>query len=138
MNASIAWARDQLRQLFVWDTAEKQRINRAAAAMGYGLSPDAYARPFPGSPPTTVTIMQQTEAPRSGLLKKALIATALAVGAGGGGAAALLARKPEQAVTAPPPPPSQEPPAAGPQEYEIPWEIGPDGKLKWGEPRRVK
>lgn len=38
-----------LYDLFAHDAAEKMRVARAAMALGYGLDPNEYARPFPGS-----------------------------------------------------------------------------------------
>ncbi|MER3416746.1 MAG: hypothetical protein C4297_11120 [Gemmataceae bacterium] len=42
--------RHWLYDLFLFHSAEQDRIQRAVTALGYGLDPAEYARPFPGSP----------------------------------------------------------------------------------------
>lgn len=78
-------------QLFVWDVAEKQHINRAAIATGYGLPDAIYARPFPGSQGTSLNLtVQEKPAPPAAMrrpngLAKAALLTALTFSAGGAG-----------------------------------------------------
>lgn len=91
--AIVNWARDQMAQLFVWDHSEKQRIARAGFAQGYGLPDSIYARPFPGSTPSTASIVSQpAPAAPSGLstLAKLSIGAALI----GGPVGTYLAMKP--------------------------------------------
>lgn len=85
--------RDWTAQLFVWDQAEKQRIVRAADARGYGLPEDIYARPFPGSMGSSLSmIVKEPSKPvmqplrhGNGTLAKAALLTALTLGASGAG-----------------------------------------------------
>lgn len=119
-----------LQDLFVHDTAVKQEIGRAAAAIGYGLNPYQYSRPFPGS--TTVNISEQQppavqpapSAPRSGLTEKALLSALLL---GGGGLAGWLASHQGGAPALPVAPGTTISTPKG-VEWEIRWKMGPDGK----------
>lgn len=61
-QTSINDVKDWLRQLMVWDNAEKGHILRAGMAQNLGLDPAQYTRPFPGSP-STVTIMNTPTQP---------------------------------------------------------------------------
>lgn len=74
-----------LHNLWLHDTQQKMLQARAASALGFGLDPSNYARPFPGSS-TNITV-QET---RSGSVGKT--AGVLAAGLlGGGGMAAAAA-----------------------------------------------
>jgi hypothetical protein len=54
-EASKVSAKNWLRELFLWDTAQKQEVARAAMATGFGLNPQQYIKPFPGSNTSNVT-----------------------------------------------------------------------------------
>jgi hypothetical protein len=58
-NASIEDTKTLLRDVLVWDAAEKGHMLRANMAKQLGLSPDQYARPFPGS--STVIVMNNEQ-----------------------------------------------------------------------------
>lgn len=133
---SIEWARDQARQLWLWDTSEKQTIARAAMARGFGLDPLMFARGFPGSPPTQVTIVSQPQAdpippeprrPRSGIPPWARTAGLLLLVSMG---SLLLGR----VLTMPSPPAASvvSPPTGHVDdvELEVRWKLGDDGKWK--------
>jgi hypothetical protein len=55
---SVETLKEWCRQLFAFDAAQKQHILRAAAAKSYGLDPDKYTSPFPGSPQSYVVMVQ--------------------------------------------------------------------------------
>lgn len=112
--------REMLHDVFVHDFAEKAHIGRAAAAEGYGLKAETYARPFPGSSNTTV---YQT-APSSSPLGK------LAAAAVAGGALAWFAaqRQPD-----PPTPPAAPPPVAAPAPATADAAANARVRVFWGE-----
>lgn len=62
-DESRSRTRQWLFDLFVHDTAEKMRVARAAMALGYGLDPIEYARPFPGS--SVNIVMNETHSTNS-------------------------------------------------------------------------
>lgn len=99
---------------WVWDVAEQQRILRAATATGFGLDPQTYARPFPGTPPQqTFVAVEQNRNRLGGLATAALVAATGLGGVGLGGIAAsqvlnAVARNPAPAAT-----------SVEPAEYEV-------------------
>lgn len=121
-------ARDWFRQCLAWDFSEKQRLARAAMAVGMGFSPEQYARPFPGSAPNVTNISIGADAPPepkpappkppAGKLATAALLGATLLGGGGAGAAALYYATREKPA---------ETPAAKAQEWE--WRVG-DGPWK--------
>ena len=145
MNWSVETVRDWLRQACAWDFAERQNLQRAAASMAYGLSPEQYARPFPGSPGSSVVIMNQAipaepmtppvkvpvaEAPPKASLPLAAIPdaaggvskwaaagiAAAALALGGLGAVAVMGLMGSSTKT------------SQPQEWQIKWRVTSDGK----------
>ena len=128
MNVSVEKARDWLRQLFVWDHAEKQQIARAGQALGYGLDPDKFVRPFPGSPSnTTVNI---APAQRGGGLGKVLGVVALlgTFGLAGTLGMAVLDKLKSGEQNRSPAPVQPKAVEQQPHEWEVRWKLGPDGK----------
>lgn len=51
-----AYNRNVLQQIVMDDVAQKMQMGRAAIAMGNGLDPNTYVRPFPVSSNTTINI----------------------------------------------------------------------------------
>lgn len=54
---TLEQTKSHLQDLFLHDVAVKQEIGRVAVAQGYGLNPEQFRRPFPGST-QNITIMQ--------------------------------------------------------------------------------
>lgn len=110
-----------LHDLFVHDTSVKQEIGRAATAAGYGLDPQQFARPFPGST-TTVTIAPLTPSQTTNAGKWLAAALLLALAGSGFGLWALA--KPGVSL----PLSSSGGIEGASQEIEIRWKVV-DGKL---------
>ncbi len=131
--------------LLIHNHNQQTAMMRAAAAQAQGLDPAVYGVPLPGSNVTTTT-----NNTGGGLLKGAVLAAALltAGGLGTAGLGKVLAPSPGAAPTTPaattpaaPVAPAVTTPAAptvpGEDVYDIPWTMGPDGKLRWGAPKKV-
>lgn len=102
-----------LYDLFLHDQAVKQEMGRAATAIGYGLNPEQYTRPFPGS--NTNVVIQ-----KNGKLLPLL--GGLLLGVGGTVLGGLLLAK---NVGVPLPVPGVEWPV---KEFDIDWKAKFDGK----------
>jgi hypothetical protein len=130
--------------LLIHNHNQQTAMMRAAAAQAQGLDPQVYGVPLPGSNVTSTT----TNNNASGFIKGAVLATAM-LAAGGLGAAGLgkmltqpapppqAPTVPQQSSKMPPPTPVAPTVPAGEDTYDIPWTVGPDGKIKWGEPKKV-
>jgi hypothetical protein len=75
-----AEAQARLYDRWLYDVEEKQRIERAAHAIGYGLNPYEHARPFPRPIPTAFA--GEASAASKGAAKVLPIAAALLLGGG--------------------------------------------------------
>lgn len=141
---------DWFGQVMAHDFAEKKHIERAAMAKGIGFNPDQYARPFPGSVPSTTVVLETPVTPAgadpakpvppaspaaatsaqsgvqvpsgwSGSTKLGLATLLGAALAGGGGLVGSWLRGPTVSATAPVKPAEQE--------LQIRWWVE-DGKMK--------
>lgn len=115
-----AEAQARLYDRWLYDVEEKQRIERAAHAIGYGLNPYEHARPFPRPVPTAFA--GDASAAAKGAAKVLPIAAALLLGGGtiGAGVVGLVSLLGE------PGKPASVSSAAPEAEYEVIFEA--DGK----------
>lgn len=114
-NKAIDW----FYQLFAWDQSERQRIDRAAAAMGYGLDPNQYVHPFPGSPPSN-TVINMEPSKRNMFVPLCFIGL---LGLVAGLSIALWYSLPSKH-------------SQSPQEWEIKWKVREDGEWMDVKPAR--
>jgi len=75
-----------LHDAWLWDIAEQQRTQRAATAIGYGLNPYEFARPFPGTS-SNLSVVQNSS---SGIGRMAAAIAGMAALCGVGASGALL------------------------------------------------
>lgn len=98
MRSVAEQSKEHLHDVWLDDFAQKAHILRTATALGYGLDPDKYSRPFPGTQTSTTSSVEVQRT--SGVGKMLAVALAGATGAGvlgtglaGAGLAAWLALK---------------------------------------------